>query len=222
MKHQRVIIVGINGAPGSGKDTLAHAIRQQYGAADFKFADPIVAGLLSAMPHGVFNGETYRERFMDARVSTELKELPDYVFLGAPSVREMMIQYSEHFIKPVFGADYFGIKAASEVIRQYSQIKRDNRPLVITISDCGFQNEWDAFKDHLLANTRGWFINFHVVQVHRGGYTFDGDSRGLVFNDRDTGWPEYKSAIPFINNGSLIQLRAWVENELPKHVRGLT
>jgi len=90
-----------------------------------------------------------------------LKNEPTDVFFGL-SPRGFLIHTSENILKPIHGSDYFG-KAIVE------DAPKDG---IILVPDGGFISE---LKTLMMAG------EYHeVVQVHRNGCTFEGDSRDWI------------------------------------------
>lgn len=151
---KKVII--LNGAPGTGKDTVADLAKKVCGFHVASFKEPmfrIVAAML---------GNAGFMRFMDDYNNREKKEKPQE-YLGGKSPREMMIWISEEVIKPVFGNQHFG-KVASESIRPVNNH--------VIFSDGGFADEViRLIKD-------GYDV--HLIRLHREGFDFSGDSRSHI------------------------------------------
>lgn len=170
------IVFAINGPPSAGKSTLAHAIVDAVGelGCEEKMAFPIDWGVKNALSIDDDMWTYLRE---------EGKEGP--IMLGSegdvPTVRQVLINFSEDFLKPTFGPDIFGRLAADRIM---NRIYNCNQP-VIAISDCGFQAEFDHVARFL--NEAG--IRLVLVRCLRDGYTFAGDSREYVEPfDRENGF----------------------------------
>ena len=172
------LIICINGPRHSGKDTLALALRMQWlaqggHATDVKFATPIEAAVAAMLPGKM------SEDFTRARHDPIVKTQPNTIYDGSPSAVELLIGLSELFAKPVMGLDIFGILAAHHV-----KSLRKRERMLITVSDCGFQAEYNAFVGELLNEADVW-----LVQLYRDGYEFGaGDSRHRVqYNGKEAG-----------------------------------
>lgn len=157
------MIILLNGPAGSGKDTLAAMLMQQGHVQQvMQFKEPMFAIALVASGMHI-NPKCWWDRYNDR----ERKELP-WGLLGGMSCREFMIHISEQFIKPVFGADYFGNQLALKYLNRGEGI------LDVAVSDSGFQSELDTVSRILCPE------NVLIVRLWREGYTFDGDSRSYI------------------------------------------
>ncbi|QXV76557.1 putative P-loop NTPase protein [Escherichia phage BrunoManser] len=154
---QKVII--LNGCPGIGKDTIGCVIadmNQLKGVRTLSFKAPMFEIARAIL------GDANYDYFLFLYNDRLHKEKPDSV-LNGKSPREFMIWISEAIIKPEFGNDYFGR-------RMVEAIKASDTPAVIT--DGGFTEETIALIES--------GIQVHVCRLHRGGFTFEGDSRSYL------------------------------------------
>lgn len=151
------VVVLINGAPRSGKDTLAQPLLEKYGFSKYKFTAPIdnTIKTLFNLSDEDFN-----------RLREVEKDVPQEVFNGL-TMRKVLIDLSEDFVKPRFGKDFFG-RIGADVVNKYSSSR-------VVVTDCGFGYEVQAFLDGLTKGTKVVGIN-----TYREGYTFENDSRHLV------------------------------------------
>nr|DAL40174.1 MAG TPA_asm: helicase UvrD/REP helicase N-terminal domain [Caudoviricetes sp.] len=152
-------VIILNGPAGCGKDTLAMALVEMgfaKGTASFK--NPMFNIALAAL-----GPDAYRE-FLDGYDDRARKERPEG-FLNGLSRRQFMIAISEQFIKPVFGDDYFGKYLAGNL---------PDGDEVFVVSDGGFASE--------VAPIVAAGHDVRIVRLHRDGYTFDGDSRGYLYD----------------------------------------
>ena len=149
---KRAII--LNGAPGAGKDTIGAILADRYEQARLiSFKAPMFQIARAIL------GESRFEYFMFLYEDRLHKEKPDSM-LNGKSPREFMIWISESIIKPEFGNDYFGIRAAHK-------IKESDGTVIIT--DGGFPEETQAIINE--------GIEVKLCRIHRDGCTFEGDSR---------------------------------------------
>lgn len=157
------MIILLNGPAGSGKDTLAAMLMQRGHVQQvMQFKEPMFdIALLASGLH--INPKCWWDRYNDR----ERKELP-WGLLGGMSCREFMIHISEQFIKPVFGADYFGKQLA------FKYLNRGDGIHDVAVSDSGFQSELDTVSRILCPE------NVLIVRLWREGYTFDKDSRSYI------------------------------------------
>lgn len=168
-------IIFINGAPGSGKDTLATILddsiwcRRETTTTDitsaiFMFKDPLVSAVRSLFS---ISEDDWIERYDDR----ELKEVP-WDKLNGMSQREALIWMSEEIAKEKFGRDFFG----KAMVNRLTSDLIDN-DLVIFIPDSGFLEETKAVVDRFGKD------KCVMINTLRDGYTFDNDSRSLVTAD---------------------------------------
>lgn len=153
-----------NGPPRSGKDTAGHAVRRHF--QNFmsvrweKFSLPnkfAFAGMMNAGIDDFGNVDIYEE--------TKAAIVPT---LGV-SYRQWQIDFSEKFMKPVYGNDIFG-----RLLLDRCKVRLNEPNWICPVSDCGFQVEADV-----LAHS----FNLEkclLITIRREGCSFEGDSREWV------------------------------------------
>jgi hypothetical protein len=151
------MIVVFNGPPGSGKDEACNFLSSLYG-----------------FQHASFKHELFKETIKYFDVSAEwfhsgyndrkTKETPEPQLNGL-SRREALIFVSEDVIKPKYGLDYFGVKAADSI----------NTVSDYCFSDGGFIDEFIP-----LINKAGE-DNICIVQLYRHGCSYKNDSRNYIY-----------------------------------------
>jgi len=163
----------INGAPRSGKDTIAKHLWLRHSPMHFeRFSMPnkrAFAGMMNLDCDLWGNVEPYESR----------KDLPIPV-LGK-SYRQWQIDFSEKFMKPLYGQDIFG------------KLLLDRTHGVtgpVVVPDCGFQIEVDTLADYPCL----------LITVKRDGCDFSNDSREYVSPRK--GWTH----VTINNNGTLEDL----------------
>ena len=161
----------INGPPGSGKSTLASLLTESN-PDTFResFAEPI-----REMIYSVFFPSDIVTRPIDLRSSPvksanllSLAKMGESFRSPSPSVREVMIAFSETFMKPTFGEDIFGrllFKRCEEHRAFYSHF---------IIDDCGFTSEASYVISRVGPDA------CHLIRLHRAGTSYSNDSRGYV------------------------------------------
>jgi hypothetical protein len=152
----------LNGPKKSGKDTIGNALYaelvwQGIPTVRDKFAAPMKAAIASFLSLDEQLSLHYFE-------NQEVKDVPSRYFLGM-SPRQMLISFSENWVKPSFGKETFG----NLMVHRHEDKDRG----VVIITDCGFNEELEPFDKTDIA----------VIRLKRYGTNFDGDSRGYI--DRD-------------------------------------
>lgn len=158
----------LNGPPRSGKDTAAKmilngdSINFDYLVNHMKFSAPLKEAFAAVMEKDIndFVVEYYEDHKEEI--------IP---FLGV-SFRQWQIDFSEKFMKPLYGNDVLGRLFINRI-----QADLENGPdenWVYVISDCGFQVE----VDHILKTFPP--ADVLLIRLFREGCTFVGDSRSYV------------------------------------------
>lgn len=155
-------LVLINGAPRSGKDTLANLILSAYPGAKYKMTAPMDRALQT------FFSFT-DEEFVFHREEAKDRPFPFAVHPAARTFRQTLIHFSEEFAKPLYGEGIFGLLAA-RFINSELHLKE-----TVVISDCGFQAEVETLLEHLDPEREPIF-----VRLERKGCSFTDDSRSYI------------------------------------------
>jgi len=179
----------INGAPRSGKDTIAKHFINTYPKRSFfeRFSRPhkeAFAAMACADIDEWFDVPLY-EHDKSAIIP----------WLGV-SYRQWQIDFSEKFMKPLYGNDIFGRMLVDRTTGFFESHH-------VIIPDCGFQIEVDCLKDEKCL----------LIRFERQGCTFENASREHV--DPAPGWTH----ITLHNNGtpkeleqaSAIYINSWLE-----------
>jgi hypothetical protein len=154
-------IVLINGAPRSGKDSAGAMMQQELPGRweIMKFS----AGMKERC-HAAYGMHAAHDAF------EEVKDQKLDCFLGL-SPREAYIHFSETWMKKVHGDDVFGQLMAQQ-LKLLVEMHPEIRGFLMT--DSGFRSESEVMVREFGADA------ITVIRLHRHGYNFDGDSRGLV------------------------------------------
>jgi len=179
----------VNGAPRSGKDTIAKHFVNTYPKRSFfeRFSRPhkeAFAAMACADIDEWFDVPLY-ERDKSAIIP----------WLGV-SYRQWQIDFSEKFMKPLYGNDIFGRMLVDRTTGFFGATP-------IIIPDCGFQVEVDCLKDERCL----------LIRVGREGYTFENDSREYV--EPAPGWTYTQilnnSTEAELKRGSYLIISKWLE-----------
>lgn len=150
-------IIFINGAPRSGKDTIAQIITASYESAyRIGFADHLKRATHAA--YGMFD-------FPPAYFEL-CKDEPNALFFGL-SPRQAYIKHSEDYFKPAHGKEIFGelwVRAARHV----------EGARIFAIPDSGFSDEATPAINYYGAE------NCLLLRVTRPGCDFSSDSRSHI------------------------------------------
>lgn len=157
-------IILFNGPPRSGKDTAALRVQKTFSNINAdtwigfdRFAMPIkaaFAGVVGADMDEYGNVEPYE--------STKDDVIP---WLGV-SYRQWQIDFSEKFMKPLYGNDIFA--------RLFVQRNQNTGASAIVVPDSGFLEEAKPVADAFGVE------NTLLIRCHRLGYDFTGDSRSYI------------------------------------------
>ena len=177
-------VVGFNGPPECGKDTAAELLRAEITRAGVPHALVHLESLsypLRSIAYaitgwtGPLDGENY-EKFKRTRFQIGQGD-------DGETGRQIMIDSSERFLKPVYGEEVMADMLLSRISLKPA--------CVILVRDCGFQSEVNP-----IINAVG-SKNFYLVNVWRDGKTFEGDSRE---------WVTHAHSMQLDNNGTLPEL----------------
>lgn len=156
-------LVMLNGPPGSGKDYAAQVLMEadDLTVSHHKFAAP-----LKQMAGALFN--------INAKAVERLKSsiFDDF----GVTLRQILIDMSEKWMKPCYGKDIFGKIAAYKIAEEFQLVDTEilsDRDLYV-FSDCGF----DAEVHHVLKLFGN--ENAILIRLHRDGCTYEGDSRSYI------------------------------------------
>lgn len=154
-------IVGFNGPPKTGKDTIAAALMQRLNEVTHLpvYLDHLAAPMrqVAMLLTGIKTFEEYNER------KDQEQEL-----LKNWTVREFMIELSERFMKFNWGQDFW-----SRAFRVRHAEVWGKQPCIILVPDVGFATEVETFDNH---------GNFLLARVTRPGISgFGKDSRGWLW-----------------------------------------
>ena len=177
-------IVGFNGPPFSGKDTMARMLAEHMDSQGVTI--PVVEASLSTPLREIayaMVGWEYDPRDHDEYTRFKEHSFPQFGNTG----RRLMIDVSECFLKKQYGI--------SVMARLLLAAHKDFHG-VLLVRDSGFQCEINPLVDAVGVD------NLMVVRVERPGYDFSNDSRE---------WVTHKHIYQADNSGSLTDLRSQAE-----------
>lgn len=181
-------IVGFNGPPESGKDTLAEMLADHMDKQGVTI--PVIQCSLSTPLRCIAYGMAgWDGKRLEGDDYAEFKRT-EFPLLGVTG-RQLMIDASEKFLKPTYGEDVMARLFLSSHTGPYLVKEK-----VLLIRDSGFQVEVDP----LIQAVGG--DNLAIINVQREGKDFSNDSREWVFHPD----PERRQYV-VQNNGTLDDLR---------------
>lgn len=156
-------VLGMNGPPRSGKDTVAQAVMNlldTQGATDVPVHKKALA---ETMRNGAMSilGLTGGDKFY-----SDIKDKPLDV-LGGKSFRTFMIDMSETFVKGLYGKDFW-----SRLLYARNQTWWNSIPSILIVTDIGFKEEVEFLCAHS--------SHYIGVRLDRPGCDFSLDSRSYV------------------------------------------
>lgn len=158
-------IILLNGPPSSGKDTVARMLIEYLTTVSMS------SNRLLRMSHpikrafaGTFGYEI--DEMGNVDYWEQRKDEPS-ILLGGKSYRQWQIDFSEKFMKPLYGEDIFAKIFVSDVAVRPAKY--------IIVPDCGFEIEADTVGRLMPEDL------IMLVQIRRPGCDFSKDSRNYVY-----------------------------------------
>lgn len=172
-------LVGFNGPPRSGKDTMARMLAEYM---DSRITLPVREVSLSTPLRKIAYAMVgWTGRPLEGPVYEQFKT--EWFSQFDRTGRQLMIDVSESFLKPCYGQAVMADMLLGE-LKGFTG--------VALIRDCGFQIEADHLAK-LLGNRK-----LYVARVHRAGCDFSKDSRQ---------WVNHHFEQDYLNHGSLHDLQ---------------
>ncbi len=159
MISKKVIV--LNGAPGAGKDTFRDLLANYADFQKVDYKDILFNELLNGV--GSVKTQWWLKNYKPGFKDEPQDELNGF------SMREILINFSENYIKPMKGTNFF----AEEMVYKITQ----SPSKTFVIADIGFQYELDA-----LTNEE-WF-DVTVLRIDKQGCDFENDSRCHLSYDK--------------------------------------
>lgn len=160
-------IILFNGPPGCGKDTAAsHLYNSRWALPGTWRFDRMSMPNKRAFAGTV--GAEVNEFGIVANGWEQQKDQPDSL-LNGKSYRQWQIDFSESFMKPLYGGDVFARLFAAR-----HEHRADDRRYTILVPDCGFPVE--------VLGIRKAFPSAGILlfRIYRPGHDFSFDSRGYI------------------------------------------
>jgi hypothetical protein len=156
-------IIGFNGPPRSGKDTVATALAALLDSEGINILPVHKLALAATMRDGA---AAILGMNLTDRQYAEIKDVP-LELLGGKSFRRFMIDMSEVFVKGVYGRDFW-----SRLMYHRNKSWWNGKPAILIVTDIGFSDEVQFFCEHSRL-----YLN---VRIDRPGCDFSLDSRNYV------------------------------------------
>lgn len=155
-------VLGFNGPPRSGKDTIAQAVMNQLDKEGcnvpvHKYA---LAGTMRAGAAAILGIDCTDRWYHDN------KDIPLDVLNGG-TFRRFMIDMSEHFVKALYGQDFW-----AKLLHARNRTWWNGIPSILIITDIGFSAEVEFLCEHSR--------HYLGVRVDRPNTDFSKDSRSYV------------------------------------------
>lgn len=156
-KQKKVLI--FNGPPGSGKDFAANLFKDGDDVIIQKFAEYLKEAAMRLFMTDAIGWRFY-ENFKE-------KNLPEFL---DKTPREIYIQLSEGFYKPLFGKVFFGKVLGRQIVGYF----KHSLYKVAIVSDGGFKEEILGLLDYIDPD------EILIIQLKRKNCSFKDDSRKYV------------------------------------------
>lgn len=162
-------VIGFNGPPRSGKDTLALALEKLIGEAapNLQVHRLALAATMRAGAMAIL-GMTGGDKFY-----ADVKDKPLEVLNGR-TFRGFMIDMSEVFVKKAYGQDFW-----ARLLYSRNKTWWEKRNQILIITDIGFSDEVQFLCEHS--------THTMIVQLDRANLDFSQDSRGYVWSAANYG-----------------------------------
>lgn len=201
-------IVGFNGPPGSGKDSIAEAtsnlLQETYEIDTYavSLAGPMREIGMNLLGLDSEDAESYamaKETEWDlfTRETCKAGNYPKPPTISKDNLRQFIIALAEEFIRPRYGRNFWARKLKLDHMFIW------NSPAIILVRDIGFQEEVDYFQEQVGEK------NFILARLERDGCDFSIDSRGYceaeqfvhIYNNASLGWAAQAIVAQMIHRG---------------------
>jgi hypothetical protein len=183
------MIIGLCGAQGSGKDTVANILISEYGFVKLTFASTLkdVVAILFSWPRDLLEGLTEESRLW--------RETVDDFWSGKLSIPSFTPRKALQMI----GTDLFRIHFNNDiwisiVENNIGVMLKNNPNMNIVISDCRFANEFTLIKQ---------FSDSHIITILR-----ENNSTNKIAHSSETEWVNYNFDAILQNDNSIDDLKS--------------
>jgi hypothetical protein len=183
------MIIGLCGAQGSGKDTVANILISEYGFVKITFASTLkdIVAILFSWPRDLLEGLTEESRLW--------RETVDDFWSGKLSIPSFTPRKALQMI----GTDLFRIHFNNDiwisiVENNIGVMLKNNPNMNIVISDCRFANEFTLIKQ---------FSDSHIITILR-----ENNSTNKIAHSSETEWVNYNFDAILQNDNSIDDLKS--------------
>jgi hypothetical protein len=161
--HKGPYIIGLNGPPRCGKDTIGVRLKERLdGLTNLPVHQQALAATMRDGAYAIL-GMSGGQKHYDS-----IKDQP-LEMLGGKTFRRFMIDMSETFVKTQYGQDFWG-----RLMLNRNRVWWNVIPSIIIVTDIGFKAEVEYLC--------GKSTSYLGIQVDRVGTDFYNDSRGYCWS----------------------------------------
>ena len=190
------MIIGLCGAQGSGKDTVANILISEYGFIKLTFASTLkdVVAILFSWPRDLLEGLTEESRLWRENVDdfwSEKLSIPNF------TPRKALQMIGTDLFRIHFNNDIW----ISIVENKINTMLKNNPNTNIVISDCRFTNEFTLIKQ---------FPDSHIIMILRE----KNKSINKLYHSSETEWVNYNFDAILQNDNSIDDLKPNIKSIL--------
>lgn len=190
------MIIGLCGAQGSGKDTVANILISEYGFIKLTFASTLkdVVAILFSWPRDLLEGLTEESRLWRENVDdfwSEKLSIPNF------TPRKALQMIGTDLFRIHFNNDIW----ISIVENKINTMLKNNPNTNIVISDCRFTNEFSLIKQ---------FPDSHIIMILRE----KNKSINKLYHSSETEWINYNFDAILQNDNSIDDLKPNIKSIL--------
>jgi hypothetical protein len=183
------MIIGLCGAQGSGKDTVANILISEYGFVKLTFASTLkdVVAILFSWPRDLLEGLTEESRLWRETVDDFWSEK---LSISGFTPRKALQMIGTDLFRIHFNNDIW----ISIVENNIGVMLKNNPNMNIVISDCRFANEFTLIKQ---------FSDSHIITILR-----ENNSTNKIAHSSETEWVNYNFDAILQNDNSIDDLKS--------------